>query len=90
MLKSTLHRVTLPPLADRFSGPNRITRARYAIPYFCSCNPDSVIECLPVCTDAANPPKYEPVKQEDWDKIRRGVQYRRTKTDSVTGVETAA
>ncbi|KAH9831093.1 Clavaminate synthase-like protein [Teratosphaeria destructans] len=59
-LKSTLHRVTLPPLSNRYEGERRMTRARYSIPYFISADPESLVECLPSCTDARNPVKYEP------------------------------
>jgi isopenicillin N synthase-like dioxygenase len=38
---------------------------RYSIAYFHSPNPDSIIECLPSCTDAANPPKYPPAVYRD-------------------------
>ncbi len=33
-------------------------RDRYSIPFFYSPRPDSRIECIPTCTDAANPPKF--------------------------------
>jgi isopenicillin N synthase-like dioxygenase len=31
---------------------------RYSIAYFHSPNPDAVIECLPSCVSADNPPRY--------------------------------
>lgn len=54
--RSTLHRV-LPParLSDR---PNR----RRSVAFFHDGNHDALIECLPTCTDAANPPRYAPVR----------------------------
>ncbi|KAL2010953.1 hypothetical protein VTN00DRAFT_3671 [Thermoascus crustaceus] len=76
ILKSNLHRVTLPPLQDRFSGEERLTRARYSIPYFVSPNVDSVIECLPSCTDADHPVKYPPVVQHEYRLMRASVQYK--------------
>ncbi|KAK7747631.1 hypothetical protein SLS62_009042 [Diatrype stigma] len=75
-LKSTLHRVTLPPI--QVDGPisgKLMTKSRYSIPYFVSPDPKSVIECLPVCTDADHPPKYEPVVQEDYRRMRARGQY---------------
>lgn len=75
-LKSTLHRVTLPPI--QVDGPisgKLMTKSRYSIPYFVSPDPKSVIECLPVCTDAEHPPKYEPVVQEDYRRMRARGQY---------------
>jgi isopenicillin N synthase-like dioxygenase len=38
---------------------------RYSIAYFHSPNPDSVVECLPSCVSAENPPRYEPVVYRD-------------------------
>ncbi|KAI1764458.1 thymine dioxygenase [Hypoxylon sp. FL1150] len=75
-LKSTLHRVTLPPVEDKQQGDGRLmTRARYSIPYFVSPDPQAVIECLAVCTDEAHPIKYEPVVQEDYRRMRGRGQY---------------
>jgi len=50
---------------DRFlSTPHGVLNEsgtdRYSIAYFHSPNPDSVIECLPTCTGADNPPRYPP------------------------------
>ena len=39
---------------------------RYAIPFFCDPNHDTLIECLPSCCSAANPPKYPPIKFGDY------------------------
>lgn len=38
---------------------------RYSIAYFHSPNPDSIIDCLPSCTGADNPPKYPPAVYRD-------------------------
>src|SRR5271166_4172401 len=38
---------------------------RYSIAYFHSPNPDRVIECLPSCTGAGNPPHYPPAVYRD-------------------------
>jgi isopenicillin N synthase-like dioxygenase len=53
--RSTLHRV-LPVLSD-----GNTVRRRRSVPYFCSGNYDAIIECLPTCTDADNPPLYPPL-----------------------------
>ncbi|KAJ5221685.1 uncharacterized protein N7469_010572 [Penicillium citrinum] len=45
-LRSTSHRVTVPPSSDRFEGEDRMTRRRFSIPYFLSPDPESVIECI--------------------------------------------
>jgi isopenicillin N synthase-like dioxygenase len=72
-LKSTLHRVGLPPLADRFEGDERMTRERYSIVYFCSTDPDLVIECLR--PDDGVPRKYEPITQREYGAMRARMQY---------------
>ena len=41
-------------------------RDRYAIPFFFDAHADFVQECLPTCTDAGNPPRYEPTTYTDY------------------------
>ncbi|TVY22573.1 2-oxoglutarate-Fe(II) type oxidoreductase [Lachnellula hyalina] len=76
-LKSTLHRVTLPPANshDRFTGLERMTRARYSIPYFVGPDSDAVIACMRECASARNPVKYEPVVQKEYRLMRGRLQY---------------
>jgi isopenicillin N synthase-like dioxygenase len=74
-LKSTLHRVTLPPAGDRFTGAERMTRARYSIPYFVSPDIDAVIECMKECSNESNPVKYEAVVQREYRLMRAKLQY---------------
>lgn len=75
-LKSTLHRVTLPPvMKEQPEGGKGLTRARYSIPYFVSPDPESIIECLPACASGQNPAKYPPVLQDDYRKLRAKLQY---------------
>ena len=74
-LKSTLHRVTLPEEQDRFTGEERLTRARYSIPYFVAPDSTAVIECLAECTSEANPAKYGPVVQREYDLMRGKLHY---------------
>ncbi|KAL2012914.1 hypothetical protein VTN00DRAFT_439 [Thermoascus crustaceus] len=74
-LRSTNHRVALPPLSDRFDGPNCMTRERYSIPYFLSPDPTSLIECIPACTSGQDPAKYKPITQADYNKMRASMQY---------------
>lgn len=55
---------------DRFAPtPHRVVNSsnqmRYAIPFFFGPGNDAVIEVVPSCTDAANPPKYEPLRYLD-------------------------
>lgn len=72
-LKSTQHRVQLPPLQDRFTGKQRMTRKRYSIPYFVTTDPDITIECLRLQDGRA--PKYEPITQREYSAMRARMQY---------------
>jgi isopenicillin N synthase-like dioxygenase len=56
---ATLHRVAVPP-ADRTARSRRQT-----IVFFHDPHADAVIECIPSCTDAEHPPRYEPVSALD-------------------------
>ena len=56
---ATLHRVAVPP-ADRVARSRRQT-----IVFFHDPRADAVIECIPSCTDAAHPPRYEAVTALD-------------------------
>jgi hypothetical protein len=40
---------------------------------------DTVIECLPTCTDGANPPHYPPVRYGDYllERLNKNYDYRR-------------
>lgn len=57
--RSTLHRVVPPP--SDVEGPVR----RRSVAWFQQPNHDAVIECLPTCSDAENPPRYAPVTSGD-------------------------
>ena len=39
---------------------------RYAIPFFFDPHPDTLIECVPTCASADNPPRYEPVTYDQY------------------------
>ena len=54
--RSTLHRVVNPPL-DAGEAARRLS-----IVYFHTPNYDTVIECIPSCTDPAHPAKYAPIE----------------------------
>jgi isopenicillin N synthase-like dioxygenase len=54
--RSTLHRVVNPPL-DAGDAARRLS-----IVFFHSPNYDTLIECIPSCTDSAHPPHYLPVQ----------------------------
>lgn len=74
-LKSSIHRVALPPKQDRFTGDERMTTARYSIPYFVSPEGPTVVECLPSCTDETHPAKYKPIRWNDYMLMRASMQY---------------
>ncbi|HEY3484621.1 MAG TPA: 2OG-Fe(II) oxygenase family protein, partial [Ilumatobacteraceae bacterium] len=57
--RSTVHRVV--PPARRPERPNR----RRSVAFFHDGNHDAIIECLPTCASAANPPRYAPVRAGD-------------------------
>lgn len=52
---STPHRVAVP------EAEARARSRRLSIGFFAGPNYEAVIECLPTCTDADNPPRYEPL-----------------------------
>jgi len=53
---STLHRVVNPP------EPVAARARRLSLVFFYYPNYDAEVACIPTCTDAANPPRYPPVK----------------------------
>jgi isopenicillin N synthase-like dioxygenase len=66
---STLHRVANPP------PESGACSRRLSLVFFHQPNYDAVIECLPTCTSAANPPRYAPVTsgQHRLAKFLKGV-----------------
>ena len=81
---STLHRGTLPPAEDRYTGAERMTRARYSIPYLVSPDIDAVIECMSECASESNPVKYPPVLQSEYRLMRARLQYPSKADQNVT------
>ena len=63
-----MHHVTLPPVDDSRSAQDtdRITRARYSIPYFVAPDHECLVEPLPSCVTTDRPSKYEPVRWCDY------------------------
>ena len=53
--KSTPHRA-VPPVG----------RHRYAIPFFLGPHLDTVIACLPTCHNAGNPPRFPPIRYDEY------------------------
>jgi isopenicillin N synthase-like dioxygenase len=59
---STVHRVVNPPFV------NGRAERRLSIVTFCQVNHDTVIDCLPNCSGPGNPPRYEPVRSDEFKK----------------------
>ena len=74
-LLSTRHRVSLPPMEDRISGEERLTRQRKSIVYFLSTDPDALITTMSSCVDEKHPAKYEPITQRDFNALKAKMQY---------------
>jgi isopenicillin N synthase-like dioxygenase len=62
---STLHRVL-----------NKGRAARISVPHFASPNGATLIQCLPTCTGPGNPPRYQPIRAEDFVKASLAEAYR--------------
>ncbi|XP_051113999.1 2-oxoglutarate-Fe(II) type oxidoreductase hxnY-like isoform X2 [Andrographis paniculata] len=54
IFRSTLHRVLIN------------TQERYSIAFFIEPSHDCIVECLPTCQSEKNPPKYPPIKCQDY------------------------
>ncbi|CUM64840.1 uncharacterized protein PRCAT00002455001 [Priceomyces carsonii] len=70
-LKSTLHRVRSPP-KDSETG---ISKVRYSIPFFVSCNKDVIIDCLPGTFSESEPKRYKPINSLDYLSMRLNATY---------------
>jgi isopenicillin N synthase-like dioxygenase len=66
---STLHRVANPPRED---GPSA---RRIALPFFFNINQDALLECIPTCCSAGNPPKYAPVIAGEYRRERSRITF---------------
>ncbi|KAK6909639.1 hypothetical protein I203_103660 [Kwoniella mangroviensis CBS 8507] len=71
-LKSTLHRVRAPPPR---ADDGEMTRERYSIPYFCSADPERVIDALPGTYSETRPKKYAPITSREYITMRMNATY---------------
>jgi len=69
---SNVHRVANPPLV------NGRTSRRLSLVYFCQCNDDTVVACLPNCTGPENPPRYPPIVAGEYTAMRAALRYGET------------
>jgi isopenicillin N synthase-like dioxygenase len=71
---------------------NRSTSDRYSIPYFFDTAMNEVIECLPTCTDAANPPRHVSVRYGDYlmDRLERNYAHRKSGAAIVPTVDSGS
>ena len=65
---------------DRFlATPHRVINQsnseRYAIPFFFDCSAEYEMTCLPTCTSADNPPKYDPMTYVEYMTWFRNANY---------------
>jgi isopenicillin N synthase-like dioxygenase len=66
------------------STPHRVKntsgRDRYSCPFFFDMDMDSIVACLPTCTDADNPPRHPPVRYGDYllERLNRNYAYRQS------------
>ncbi|MBI3708740.1 MAG: isopenicillin N synthase family oxygenase [Proteobacteria bacterium] len=72
---------------DRFkSTPHRVINRsrghRYSMPYFFDPGMDAIIECLPGCAGAGNPPRHAPLRYGDYlmERIDKNYHYRKVLT----------
>jgi isopenicillin N synthase-like dioxygenase len=74
VLRSTVHRVGLPPGDDRYTGVERMVRERYSIPYFVAPDPDTLVECLESCVGPGGR-KYDGITQREYGRMRAMAHY---------------
>lgn len=63
LFRSTLHRVM--PTGHE----------RYSMAFFLDPNPDCVVECLPSCFSESRPPKFPPIRSQDYLNERFSLTY---------------
>ncbi|KAJ7246122.1 Clavaminate synthase-like protein [Mycena haematopus] len=65
-IRSTIHRVRAPP----HSVSDGMTPDRYSIPYFCSADNNTVVDCIPGTWSEERPKRYEPISAGEYVKKR--------------------
>ena len=65
------------------STPHRVKNLsggdRFSCPYFFDMDMDAIVECVPTCADAANPPRFPPVRYGDYlmERLDKNYAYRK-------------
>ncbi len=74
---ATLRLLHYPPVAAPHiyvSTPHKVVspagKDRYSVAFFLDPNPDALVACLPTCTSAERPAKYEPISGSDFLRSR--------------------
>ncbi|KAJ7731565.1 Clavaminate synthase-like protein [Mycena maculata] len=70
-IRSTIHRVRAPP----GTHADGMTPERYSIPYFCSADFNTVVDCIPGTWDEERPKKYEPISAQEYIMKRLAASY---------------
>ena len=66
---SNWHRVVNPPMV------NGRSERRLSLVFFAAANHDTIVECLPNCSDAEHPPLYEPINAGEYSAARFNKRY---------------
>lgn len=70
-IRSTVHRVRAPT----GKSANGVIPDRYSIPFFCSADFGTVVDCIPGTWSEENPKKYEPISARDYIMKRLEMNY---------------
>lgn len=76
VLRSTVHRVVAPPLQEgEVEDGERVSRERFSIVQFMSCDYEKVVDCLPGCWSEERPKRYAPTNALEYVQMRMAALY---------------